>query len=153
MKVIKLSKKSKVEAVQIPYDGNINLVEVSEWLGSENGIRMNDVVAGSYIIKDYTFDTNAVDIITEEELNRQYNRMNEALVTELLCEMIDHYRDLYAAPKPKLDSFSVRIDRFIRGHKDDINTTYWSSLWREIKFDIEKKRENYNENKTKVDDR
>ena len=162
MEIIKLSKKTTLEAVQIPLKGNINLVEVSEWLGSNNGMRMGDVVPGSYIIKDSSIATIAVDIITEEELEKRYIKMNDngcvankhvgisyRPIAELLSEMIDHYRDLYNADDNKLENYSKKIYQFIVRHKDTIGigTEYWLTLWRETKADIEKKREKCNENK------
>ena len=162
MEVIKLSKKTTLEAVQIPLKGNINLVEVSEWLGSNNGICMGDVVPGSYIIKDSSIATIAVDIITEEELEKRYIKMNDngcvankhvgvgyRPIAELLSEMIDHYLDLYNADDNKLENYSKKIYQFIMRHKDTIGigTEYWLTLWRETKADIEKKREKCNENK------
>lgn len=156
MEIIKMNKRNRVEAVQIPLDGNINLVEVSKWLGGKNGIKMENVMPGYYIIKDYTFDSGSVDIITKEELDKRYIKMNDngcvankhvgvgyIPIAELLSEMIDHYRDLYDVPRPRLDLYYRKIEDYIKGHDDIKNSDHWKRLWEDVKEEVEGKRNIY----------
>ena len=75
LEVIKMNKKQPFEAFRIPEDGDVNLVELSSWLG-DNGINMADIKPGYYIIKDMRSKSSRVSVFDEETLHRFYDVKN-----------------------------------------------------------------------------
>lgn len=72
LEVIKMNKKHPFEAFRIPEDGDVNLIELSSWLGN-NGVNMSSIKPGHYIIKDMDIRSSRVSIIDEETLYNSYD--------------------------------------------------------------------------------
>ena len=84
-----------------------------------------NIVPGNYIVKDYTSNSDTVEVMNEEELNRRYVKIDNKgtdnpidtgamfdidIVT--LEKMLGHYFDLYSESKVKLDTFREEIERY-----------------------------------------
>jgi hypothetical protein len=79
---------------------------------------------------------------TKADIEKKREKCNETKAdnNELLSEMIDHYRDLYFVPRPRLDYYYRKIENYIKSHDDTKNSDHWKRLWKAVIVEVEDKR-------------